>query len=49
MGEKSNFTNLTVVIDKDLKHNAKVKATIDKLTLKEYIEKLIREDLKRVK
>ena len=41
----SEKTNLTVVIDKEIKHMAKVKAIIMKLTLREYVEKVIREDL----
>ena len=41
----SEKTNLTVVIDKEIKHMAKVKAIMMKLTLREYVEKVIREDL----
>ena len=41
----SEKTNLTVVIDKEIKHMAKVKAIMMKLTLREYVEKAIREDL----
>lgn len=42
-------TNLTVVIDRELKHQAKIKAAILRITLKEYVEKLILQDLKKVK
>lgn len=49
MDIKNDLTNLTVVISKELKHQAKVKATMEKITLKEYVEKLIKEDLKKVK
>ena len=41
----SEKTNLTVVIDKEIKHMAKVKAIMMKLTLREYVQKVIWEDL----